>query len=114
MVWQQAAMRTALSVSPRRFAHSAEARTTAAAPSFGAHTSSRWIGSHTIGEARICSMVNALRYIACGLWTLFLWFWYATLAICVSVVPYSCMWRRARIDQYEGLSDMPSSICHWL
>ena len=41
--------------------------TTAAAPSFGAHSMRSRSGSHTTGEASTSSSDSALRYIAYGL-----------------------------------------------
>ena len=74
MVWQHAEILIARLLAPSSRARFAEAITTAAAPSSGAQISSRRIGSQTSGELSISSRLNSLRYIAYGLWTLFLWF----------------------------------------
>jgi hypothetical protein len=63
-------------------------------------------GSAIIGSARTSSTVMGSRYIASGLLAALTRAWTATPANCSSVVPYSCMWRRAAIA-YLAMSVCP-------
>lgn len=62
-------------------------------------------GSAIISPDRTSSTVIGSRNIASGLVAAFARAWTATEASCSSVVPYSCMWRRAAIAYLE------TSVC---
>src|SRR5207245_11778402 len=78
-------------------ATSSDARMQTAAPSDIVQMSSIVNGVATIGDSRTCLIVSRLAFWAYDLYHAFMWFLTDTIAICSTVVPNSCMWRRTII-----------------
>lgn len=92
--------------------YSSATSSTAQPPSLRMQQCSLVNGSAIIGPPSTSSTVIGSRYRASGLWAAFALAWTATEASCSSVVPYSCMWRRAAIA-YLAISEWPYGTSNW-
>lgn len=92
--------------------YSSAASSTAQPPSLRMQQCSLVNGSAITGPSSTSSTVIGSRNIASGLAAAFARAWTATEASCSSVVPYSCIWRRAAIA-YLAMSVCPYGTSNW-